>query len=89
MTQSCITSADIIGNTSTPNQQHEVGAVLGLVLSHSLEGDCFDSQSLPAESFFVDYILNRLGSENFTVAGKHTPCSEQKAEVVLFFLSIL
>lgn len=65
--ESCITASSIMANTSTPDQRQEVGAVLGRVLYHSLKGECFDSPLLPTESFFLDYILNSLGSENFTV----------------------
>ncbi len=46
-----------------------MGAVLGRVLYHALQGRCFSSQSLPDESFFMDNIMARLGSENFTVLG--------------------
>lgn len=55
---------------ASPDQTQEVGAVLGRVLYHALQGRCFISLSLPEESFFLDYIMNRLGSENFTVEGK-------------------
>lgn len=64
-----------MANTSTPDERQEVGAVLGRVLYHSLRGECFDSQILPAESFFLDYILSYLGSENFTIEGKHPSCN--------------
>lgn len=49
-------------------QTQAAGAVLGQVLYHALRGQCF--QALPDESFFLDYIMHRLGSENFTIAGK-------------------
>lgn len=75
VTQSCITATSIMANTSMPDQKQEVGAVLGRVLHHALIGECFVSQLLPAESFFLDYILSHLGSENFTVEGEHPFCS--------------
>lgn len=70
--QSCVTASDIMAevNASAPDQKQEVGAVLGRVLYHALRGHCFISRSLPEESFFLDYIIDRLGSENFTVGGK-------------------
>lgn len=55
--------------TPSADQKQPVGAVLGRVLYHALLGHCF-SLSLPDESFFLDYIIDRLGSENFTVEGK-------------------
>ncbi|XP_035536793.1 zinc transporter ZIP4 [Morone saxatilis] len=67
--ESCVTASDIMTevNASSPNQRQEVGAVFGRVLYHALQGRCFISRPLPEESFFLDYILDRLGSENFTV----------------------
>ncbi|XP_054462620.1 zinc transporter ZIP4 isoform X2 [Anoplopoma fimbria] len=67
--ESCVTAGDITTevNASSPDQRQEVGAVLGRVLYHALQGHCFISRSLPEESFFLDYIMDRLGSENFTV----------------------
>ncbi|XP_018526260.1 zinc transporter ZIP4 [Lates calcarifer] len=67
--ESCVTASDIMAevNASAPDQKQEVGAVLGRVLYHALRGHCFISRSLPEESFFLDYIIDRLGSENFTV----------------------
>lgn len=69
--QSCVTASDIMTevNASSPDQSQEVGAVLGRVLYHALQGHCFISRSLPEESFFLDYIMDHLGSENFTVGG--------------------
>lgn len=52
---------------SSGHEEQEVGAVLGGVLYHSLLGHCFVTTSLPEESFFLDYIIEHLGSENFTV----------------------
>lgn len=70
--QNCITASDIMteANASSPGQTQEVDAVLGRILYYALQGRCFLNRALPEESFFVNYILNRLGSENFTVAGK-------------------
>ncbi|CAK6949363.1 zinc transporter ZIP4 [Scomber scombrus] len=66
--ESCVKANDIMTEVGTPSadQRQPVGAVLGRVLYHALLGHCF-SQSLPNESFFLDYIIDRLGSENFTV----------------------
>ncbi|XP_074468723.1 zinc transporter ZIP4 [Sebastes fasciatus] len=66
----CVTASDVMTevNASSPvHQRQEVGAVLGRVLYHALLGHCFISRSLPEEIFFLDYITERLGSENFTV----------------------
>ncbi|XP_035476816.2 zinc transporter ZIP4 [Scophthalmus maximus] len=67
--ESCLTADDIMTevNASLPEQRQEVGAVLGRILYHALQGHCFIGQPLPEESFFLDYIMDRLGSENFTV----------------------
>ncbi|TDH04036.1 hypothetical protein EPR50_G00148090 [Perca flavescens] len=67
--ESCVTASDIMAevNASSAEQRQEVGAVLGRVLYHALQGHCFISHSLPEESFFLDFIIDRLGSENFTV----------------------
>ncbi|KAE8281902.1 Zinc transporter ZIP4 Solute carrier family 39 member 4 Zrt- and Irt-like protein 4 [Larimichthys crocea] len=72
--ENCITASDIMteANASSPGQTQEVGAVLGRILYHALQGRCFLNRALPEESFFVNYILNRLGSENFTVADLET-----------------
>ncbi|XP_026205146.1 zinc transporter ZIP4 [Anabas testudineus] len=65
----CVTASDIMSEVdpSSGDQKQEVGAVLGHTLYHALHGHCFISPSLPEESFFLDYIMSRLGSENFTV----------------------
>ncbi|XP_017276546.1 zinc transporter ZIP4 [Kryptolebias marmoratus] len=67
--KNCVTASSIMMeiNASSADQRQEVGAVLGWVLYHALEGHCFRSQFLPEESFFLDYIMHQLGSENFTV----------------------
>ncbi|XP_034748779.1 zinc transporter ZIP4 [Etheostoma cragini] len=67
--ESCVTTSDIMAevSASSAEQRQEVGAVLGRVLYHALQGHCFISHSLPEESFFLDFIIDRLGSENFTV----------------------
>ncbi|CAI5690894.1 unnamed protein product [Oreochromis niloticus] len=67
--ENCISADDIMAqvNASSGDQKQEVGAVLGYVLYHALQGHCFTDQSLPDESFFVNYIMEQLGSENFTV----------------------
>lgn len=72
-TESCVTTSDIMKvNASSPDQEQEVGAVLGRVLYHALLGQCFISRALPEESFFLDYILSHVGSENFTVGDLET-----------------
>ncbi|XP_029299362.1 zinc transporter ZIP4 [Cottoperca gobio] len=66
--ESCVTASEIMTEVNaSPDQGQEVGAVLGRVLFHALQGHCVISRSLPEESFFLDYIMERLGSENFTV----------------------
>ncbi|KAM4631491.1 zinc transporter ZIP4 [Polymixia lowei] len=68
----CVTADDIMVEVDTSSagggQSEEVGAVLGRVLYHALQGRCFLRHSLPEESFFMDYIMERMGSENFTVS---------------------
>ncbi|XP_049606538.1 zinc transporter ZIP4 [Syngnathus scovelli] len=59
--ENCITSSDIMLEVE---ETQVAGAVLGRVLYHALRGRCF--QTLPEESFFLDYIVH-LGSENFTI----------------------
>lgn len=53
-----------------PDQQQKVGAVLGRMLYHALQGRCIVTVHLPDEHFFLDYIVNRVGSGNFTLKGK-------------------
>ncbi|KAF7210977.1 zinc transporter ZIP4 [Nothobranchius furzeri] len=67
--KSCVTASSIMTeiDPSSSDEKQEVGAVLGRVLYHALLGHCFTDQSLPEESFFLDYIMHQLGSENFTV----------------------
>lgn len=65
---------------SSGDQKQEVGAVLGHTLYHALHGHCFISPSLPEESFFLDYIMSRLGSENFTVEGKCPAQTQQNID---------
>uniref|UniRef100_A0A2I4BA48 Zinc transporter ZIP4 n=1 Tax=Austrofundulus limnaeus TaxID=52670 RepID=A0A2I4BA48_AUSLI len=67
--KSCVTASSIMMtiHPSSADQKQEVGAVLGWVLYHALLGNCFSGQSLPEESFFLDYIMHQMGSENFTV----------------------
>ncbi|XP_068432028.1 zinc transporter ZIP4 isoform X1 [Clinocottus analis] len=72
--ESCVTAADITTEVdlSSPDQRQEVGAVLGRVLYHALKGHCFSGRSLPAESFFLDYIMAHVGQENFTITDLET-----------------
>ncbi|XP_054910047.1 zinc transporter ZIP4 [Poeciliopsis prolifica] len=67
--KSCVAASSIMAavDPSFPDQKQEVGAVMGRVLYYALLGNCFSGQSLPEENFFLDYIMTRLGSENFTV----------------------
>lgn len=71
--KSCVTASDIMTEVNpSSGQTQDVGEVLGYVLYHALHGRCFISQPPPDESFFLDYIMARLGSENFTVEGKRS-----------------
>uniref|UniRef100_A0A8C6S4W3 Zinc transporter ZIP4/12 EF-hand domain-containing protein n=1 Tax=Neogobius melanostomus TaxID=47308 RepID=A0A8C6S4W3_9GOBI len=63
--KSCVDAAEL----TEGQEDGEVGGVLGQVLLHALKGHCFMSQTLPEESFFLDDIMERLGSDNFTVEG--------------------
>lgn len=69
--QTCVTAGDIMAevNASSPAQIQETGAVMGRVLFHALRGQCIVSRLLPNETFFLDYMLNHLGLENFTTTG--------------------
>ncbi|XP_077446241.1 zinc transporter ZIP4 [Stigmatopora argus] len=66
--ESCVTASDIMSEVGAPSeaQTRVAGAVLGRVLYHALRGRCF--RTLPEESFFLDHLMQRLGSENFTIA---------------------
>lgn len=57
-------------NASSPEQKGEAGAVFGRMLFHTLEGRCIISRSLPDQAFFLDYLMDYLGPENFTATGK-------------------
>lgn len=61
--QSCVDAAEL-------TEGHEFGdvwAVFGHVLMHAVNGRCFTNLTLPEQSFFLDDIMERLGSDNFTV----------------------
>lgn len=62
-TQGCVEAAEL----TEGHEEGEAVVVLGRVLVHALKGRCFTSLMLPEESFFLDDILERLGSSNFTV----------------------
>ncbi|XP_015248238.1 PREDICTED: zinc transporter ZIP4-like [Cyprinodon variegatus] len=66
--KNCVTASGIMMEVdpASSDQIQEVGAVLGRVLYHALLGHCF-GQPLPEESFFLDFVMTQLGSENFTV----------------------
>ncbi|XP_064204434.1 zinc transporter ZIP4 [Anguilla rostrata] len=67
--QSCLTGTDILekSNVSLSNTTlHGIDTVLGDVLYHVLRGDCFASQALPEEEYFLDYLFQGLGSDNMT-----------------------
>uniref|UniRef100_G3NJ47 Zinc transporter ZIP4/12 EF-hand domain-containing protein n=1 Tax=Gasterosteus aculeatus aculeatus TaxID=481459 RepID=G3NJ47_GASAC len=70
--KSCVTASDLTTEVDASSADQEVGPVLGRILYHALRGHCFISTavrhaSLPEESFFLDFIMERLGSTNFTV----------------------
>ncbi|CAL1584819.1 unnamed protein product [Knipowitschia caucasica] len=56
-TQSCVGAAELTGHEEV---------VFGRILLNALEGGCFRS-SLPDDSFFLHDIMERLGSDNFTL----------------------
>uniref|UniRef100_A0A665T8C7 Zinc transporter ZIP4 n=1 Tax=Echeneis naucrates TaxID=173247 RepID=A0A665T8C7_ECHNA len=88
--ESCVGAADIETevNESSPDMGMEAGAVFGRVLHHALQGRCFVNQSLPEETFFLDYILehlgltSRLGSEDCFGFSQHCFSAE---ELILIF----
>ncbi|XP_075995163.1 zinc transporter ZIP4 [Genypterus blacodes] len=73
-TESCVSPTDITaeGFASRAGQGQEAGAVMGSILFYALQGRCFTTQSLPEEGFFLDYIMERLGSQNSTLSGLET-----------------
>ncbi|KAJ0055102.1 hypothetical protein NL108_009037, partial [Boleophthalmus pectinirostris] len=60
---SCVGAGDLVDG----HEDGEVEVVLGRVLLHALKGNCFMRTTLPDESFFINNIMERLGSDNFTV----------------------
>uniref|UniRef100_A0A3Q2DNY4 Zinc transporter ZIP4 n=1 Tax=Cyprinodon variegatus TaxID=28743 RepID=A0A3Q2DNY4_CYPVA len=71
--KNCVTASGIMMEVdpASSDQIQEVGAVLGRVLYHALLGHCF-GQPLPEESFFLDFVMTQLGSENFTNLSEKT-----------------
>ncbi|XP_037331030.2 zinc transporter ZIP4 [Pungitius pungitius] len=70
--ESCLTANDIVAEVDASSADQELGPVLGRILYHALQGHCFIKPalrhpSLPEESFFLDFIMDHLGSTNFTV----------------------
>ncbi|XP_029918812.1 zinc transporter ZIP4-like [Myripristis murdjan] len=68
--ESCVTPSAImaaVNASSAGASEIEVGAVMGRVLYHALQGHCFINRFLPEESYFLDYIMQRIGSEDFTI----------------------
>ncbi|KAK7898363.1 hypothetical protein WMY93_019216 [Mugilogobius chulae] len=61
--QSCVGAGDLTDGL----EDGDLGTVLGRVLFHTLKGNCFMTLALPDQSFFLNDILHRLGSDNFTV----------------------
>lgn len=88
--QTCVTAGDIMAevNASSPAQIQETGAVMGRVLFHALQGQCIVSRSLPNDTFFLDYMLNHLGLENFTTAGKCPSGGEEQTYGSCFSSSV-
>ena len=62
--------AEINPPTAGTGQEVERGAVFGRVLYHALIGRCFTRHALPEEGYFLGYIMEQMGSDNFTVGGK-------------------
>ncbi|KAK0145801.1 Zinc transporter ZIP4 [Merluccius polli] len=69
--EECLTADDIMAEINAcsvgPHQEVERGAVFGRVLNHALIGHCFTTQSLPGEGYFLEYIMEQMGSDNFTI----------------------
>ncbi|CAL8293283.1 unnamed protein product [Merluccius merluccius] len=69
--QECLTADDIMAEINAcsvgRHQEVERGAVFGRVLYHALIGHCFTTQSLPGEGYFLEYIMEQMGSDNFTI----------------------
>ncbi|KAM3858143.1 zinc transporter ZIP4 [Diretmus argenteus] len=59
--------AEVDASSAAVGQTEEGDAVLGRVLYHVLRGHSFLRRPLPEESFFLDYIIEHIGSENSTV----------------------
>ncbi|CAL8298428.1 unnamed protein product [Lota lota] len=69
--EECVTANDIMAEIITlsagPEKEVERSAVFGRVLYHALIGHCFTRQYLPEEGYFLEYIMEQMGSNNFTV----------------------
>ncbi|CAL8373106.1 unnamed protein product [Boreogadus saida] len=74
--EECLTADDIMAEinplSAGPEQEVERGAVFGRVLYHALIGHCFTRHPLPEEGYFLEYMMEWMGSDNFTVRGLET-----------------
>ncbi|KAJ3608926.1 hypothetical protein NHX12_023454 [Muraenolepis orangiensis] len=68
----CVTPSAIVAEINAPStgpaQEVERGAAFGRLLYHALIGHCFSRHALPQDGYFLDYIMERMGSQkNFTI----------------------
>uniref|UniRef100_A0A8C7DL39 Zinc transporter ZIP4 n=1 Tax=Oncorhynchus kisutch TaxID=8019 RepID=A0A8C7DL39_ONCKI len=68
--QHCLTGQDILEESSASTSDgdpHNTDVVFGYIVYHALRGDCMTARALPEEEYFLDFILNRFGSDNITI----------------------
>uniref|UniRef100_A0AAZ3S5P0 Zinc transporter ZIP4/12 EF-hand domain-containing protein n=1 Tax=Oncorhynchus tshawytscha TaxID=74940 RepID=A0AAZ3S5P0_ONCTS len=66
----CLTGQDILEESSASTSDgdpHNTDVVFGYIVYHALRGDCMTARALPEEEYFLDFILNRFGSDNITI----------------------
>uniref|UniRef100_A0A4W5MZS9 Zinc transporter ZIP4 n=1 Tax=Hucho hucho TaxID=62062 RepID=A0A4W5MZS9_9TELE len=68
--QHCLTGQDILEESSASTSDgdpHNTDVVFGYIVYHALRGDCMTARALPEEDYFLDFIFNRVGSDNITI----------------------
>uniref|UniRef100_A0A4W5MYJ1 Zinc transporter ZIP4/12 EF-hand domain-containing protein n=1 Tax=Hucho hucho TaxID=62062 RepID=A0A4W5MYJ1_9TELE len=66
----CLTGQDILEESSASTSDgdpHNTDVVFGYIVYHALRGDCMTARALPEEDYFLDFIFNRVGSDNITI----------------------
>ncbi|KAL0961924.1 hypothetical protein UPYG_G00333420 [Umbra pygmaea] len=67
--QQCFTAQDLLEESSVSmgNGGRGLDVLLGFVVYHALLGDCMEARTLPEEDYFLDFIINSVGSDNTTM----------------------